>query len=547
MTYVEIFLLAGGLGLFLFGMNIMGSGLKSLAGEQLQNILERATRKPILGVALGTGATALVQSSGATVIMTIGFVSSGMMTLEQSVGVIMGANIGTTITGQIIAFHLTDFAPLILLIGAVLFLFIKNDRVHSVAQIILGFGMLFVGVKLMGDAVEPLRSSAAVIEVLDHLANPWLAMLIGLIVTSILQSSSSSVGIIQIFAMQGLLDVRMAVFMVVGTSIGAVVPELLASLSSSRNGKRAALAALVFNIFRTILCAAVLLIFPQILDLITASSMSAARQIAVMHTVMAIVSVLVLLPFSRGIAAITRRILPITDKEMRSAQKKLVYITNLDVPVSMKLAQARLEMMRMAHMAVDNLKLSIEAFFDRDAEKAEAVKDTEEVVDYLCHHITSALVSVRTESLSEQQLNQLGGMLRCASDFERVSDLAENIAEYTEDIIAHNYSFSSMGQNDMHKLCEKAVRAVDLSIEIYENHRLELVPESNALEEEIDALNQQCVENHISRVMKGVCNPRSGVVFAEMASDLERAADHAHNVVKAVDGLAPAIDMSGGD
>ena len=544
MTFVEIFLLAGGLGMFLFGMNIMGTGLRSLAGDKLQSILEKATRKPILGVALGVGATALIQSSGATTIMTIGFVSSGMMTLEQSIGVVMGANIGTTVTGQIIAFHLTDFAPLILLIGAVLYLFVKNDRVRAAAQIILGFGMLFVGVRLMGDAVEPLRSSPAVIEALDRLANPFLAVAIGLVIAAVLQSSSSAVGIIQIFAMQGLLDVRMAVFMVVGTSIGAVVPEILASLSSSRNGKRVAVSALIFNVFRVILCTAVLLIFPQILDAVTASSMAPARQIAVMHTAMAIVAVLVMLPFTKGIAALARKVLPITEKEMRSAQKKLVYITNLDVPVGMKLAQIRLEMMRMAHMALDNLRLAIDSFFERDAEKAEVVKDTEEVVDYLCHHVTSALVSVRTADLSEQQLNQIGAMLKCASDFERISDHAENVAEYTESVISHNNSFSEAGQKDMRELCDKALHAVEMSIDIYENRKLELIPESNDLEEVVDELNRSLVDRHVERVMKGDCDPRSGVLFAEMASDLERAADHAHNVVKAVGGVEQAIEMA---
>ena len=544
MTFVEIFLLAGGLGMFLFGMNIMGTGLRSLAGDKLQGILEKATRKPILGVALGVGATALIQSSGATTIMTIGFVSSGMMTLEQSIGVVMGANIGTTVTGQIIAFHLTDFAPLILLIGAVLYLFVKNDRVRAAAQIILGFGMLFVGVKLMGDAVEPLRSSPEVIAALDRLANPFLAVVIGIVIAAVLQSSSSAVGIIQIFAMQGLLDVRMAVFMVVGTSIGAVVPELLASLSSSRNGKRVAVSALIFNIFRVILCTAVLLIFPQILNAVTASPMAPARQIAVMHTAMAIVAVLVMLPFTKGIAALSRKFLPITEKEMRSAQKKLIYITNLDVPVGMKLAQIRLEMMRMAHMALDNLRLAIDSFFERDAEKAEVVKDTEEVVDYLCHHVTSALVSVRTASLSEQQLNQIGAMLKCASDFERISDHAENVAEYTESVISHNNSFSEAGQKDMRELCDKALHAVELSIDIYENRKLELIPESNDLEEVVDELNRSLVDRHVDRVMKGECDPRSGVLFAEMASDLERAADHAHNVVKAVDGVEQAVEMA---
>ena len=544
MTFVEIFLLAGGLGLFLFGMNIMGTGLRSLAGDKLQSILEKATRKPILGVALGVGATALIQSSGATTIMTIGFVSSGMMTLEQSIGVVMGANIGTTVTGQIIAFHLTDFAPLILLIGAVLYLFVKNDRVRAAAQIILGFGMLFVGVRLMGDAVEPLRSSPAVIEALDRLANPFLAVAIGLVIAAVLQSSSSAVGIIQIFAMQGLLDVRMAVFMVVGTSIGAVVPEILASLSSSRNGKRVAVSALIFNVFRVILCTAVLLIFPQILNAVTASPMAPARQIAVMHTAMAIVAVLVMLPFTKGIAALARKVLPITEKEMRSAQKKLVYITNLDVPVGMKLAQIRLEMMRMAHMALDNLRLAIDSFFERDAEKAEVVKDTEEVVDYLCHHVTSALVSVRTADLSEQQLNQIGAMLKCASDFERISDHAENVAEYTESVISHNNSFSEAGQKDMRELCDKALHAVEMSIDIYENRKLELIPESNDLEEVVDELNRSLVDRHVERVMKGDCDPRSGVLFAEMASDLERAADHAHNVVKAVGGVEQAIEMA---
>ena len=543
MTYIEVFLLLGGLGMFLFGMHLMGAGLRNVAGDRLQGILDKATRRPVMGVLLGIGATVLVQSSGATTIMSIGFVGSALMTLEQSVGVIMGANIGTTVTGQIIAFHLTDIAPLIIFIGAVIFLFLsKRDRIRSVSQIILGFGLLFEGFGLMDGAVAPLKESEIVIEVLDTLSNPFLAMLIGLAVTVILQSSSSSVGIFQVFAMEGLIDVRIAVFMVIGSNIGAVVPAFLAAIGMNREGKRTAMVSLIFNVFRTVLCAALLLIFPQIFDLFIGLSASPARQIANMHSAMAVFSVLVMLPFTGQIAALSRKLIPVTEKEARTARKKLVYITNLkNVPVAIALSQARLEMIRMAHLSEENLREAIENFFDPSQEAIDMIAQREEVVDYLCYNITGALVAVDITQLSEQQLNQLGGMIRCTEDFERVSDHAQNIAEYAQRIISEKLPFTADGLEDMRMLSDKAMKAVSMSVRIYEDHEYSLIEESYRLEAEVDDLNDLILNHHTARLMRNECDPRSGVVYTEMATDLERAADHAHNVVKGIDGVAVPI------
>ena len=311
MSIADFFALLGGVGLFLLGMTLMSSGLQSAAGDKVRTILEHATSNKIRGILLGTGVTVLIQSSSATDMMVIGFVNSGLMNLKEAIAVIMGANIGTTITAQITAFDLTAFAPLLLFIGCVMYLFMSRKKVKSVGMIILGFGMLFVGVGLIKDAIKPLSQSVQFEQFLAGLSNPVLAVLFGIAFTALLQSSSSSTVIFQTFAVQGILNYRTTVYLLIGAAIGSVTPNLLAGLTTNRNGKRSAVLNLVFNLLRAALLLTIISIFPQVLDLICRlSPNNIGRQIANTHTIFAIFSVLVLAPFSGLIVRLAELMIP---------------------------------------------------------------------------------------------------------------------------------------------------------------------------------------------------------------------------------------------
>ncbi len=323
MSILEFFSMLGGVGLFLYGMTIMSSGLQNAAGDKIRVILEHVTSNKLIGVILGIGVTVLIQSSSATDMMVIGFVNSGLMTLAQAILVIMGANIGTTITAQITAFDLASFAPILLFIGCIMYLFIKKPYVKHIGSIILGFGMLFVGISLIKDAIRPLAQSQPFINFLSRLSNPALAVLFGLAFTALLQSSSSSTVIFQAFAIQGLLEYHTAVYLVIGAAIGSVFPNILASLTTNRNGKRTALLNLTFNLFRAGILCFLLALFPGILDLIQRLSPNdIGRQIANTHTLFAIFAVLVMLPFSAQIARLTEKLIPILPEETRMLEGK---------------------------------------------------------------------------------------------------------------------------------------------------------------------------------------------------------------------------------
>ena len=346
MSLFELFSLLGGVGLFLYGMTIMSTGLKNACGENLRVILEHATKNKVISVVVGIAITMLIQSSSATDVMVIGFVNSGLMSLTQAIGVIMGANIGTTITAQITAFNLSAYAPMILFVGAVMYLFVKKDMVKYIGSVIMGFGMLFEGIALMKAAIAPLAETEAFINMISALENPFLIVLFGVLFTALLQSSSSATVIFQAFAVQGIITYETSVFLVIGAAIGSVTPNILASLTMSRNGKRTALLNLMFNLIRAAILMTLILIFPQILTVIKSLSPdNVARQIANTHTIFAIFAVLVMLPFSDYIVKLTQKLLPLKPEESRSGEeRKLMYMTQTGaIPSAVALSQAQRE------------------------------------------------------------------------------------------------------------------------------------------------------------------------------------------------------------
>ena len=537
MTAVDVFKLLGGVGMFLFGMTIMSNGLKNAAGEQMRVILENATKNRIVAVLVGIAVTMLIQSSSATDMMVIGFVNSGLMTLAQAIGVIMGANIGTTITAQITAFNLSTYAPVILFLGAILFLFVKKNLVKHIGEIILGFGMLFEGIGIMKEAIIPLSESAFFVRFLSSLSNPLLAVLFGVLFTAVVQSSSSSIVIFQAFAVQGLLTYQVAVYLVIGAAIGSVTPNLLASVTTNRNGKRTALLNLMFNLIRAAILLILITLFPQITQAIQRlSPADVGRQIANTHTIFAIAAVLIELPLSRQIVRLSEKLIPIRPEETKQAEdRRLVYmLNNRCIMPSVAISQARKEIVRMGQFARDNLEMAIDCFFSQDDEKAALVEETENTVNFLDHAITEGLIRIHAMDLSDLDSQRVSMMMRVVADIERLSDHAENIVEY-EAQVKHNHAvLSPTALEELREIARRSLESVDLCLKIFATDQFSLIPQAEAIENEVDDLERKIVSNHIERLMASECDPLGGVVFTDMASDLERCSDHAINIACAL-------------
>lgn len=537
MTIFEFFTLMGGVGLFLYGMSIMSSGLKNAAGEKMKVILEKATANRFIAVMVGIIVTLLIQSSSATDMMVISFVNSGLMELGQAIGVIMGANIGTTITAQITAFNLGAYAPMLLCIGALMFLFLKNKTVKHIGSIIMGFGMLFFGISVIKTAIISLSESEGFIVFLSTLKNPVIAVLFGVAFTALLQSSSSSVVIFQTFAVQGLLGYEMTVYLVIGAAIGSVTPNILASLTTNRNGKRTAILNLLFNLIRAALMIILINLFPSFLAFIqNLTPDNIGHQVANTHTIFAIISVLIELPFANLIVRLSEKIVPVRQEESRhEAERKLVYMVQKEqLPSSVALQQARLEISRMGKMAMQCLQDAVDSFFNQDDSLAERAMRTEDSIDILTDKIQERLIALRSMDYSEKAVQKISKMMLVASDIERISDHARNIAEFTEQYKVRKAVISETGLRELKELSEASLNTIRYSIDIFEKEDYSKIQEAERMEQSVDDLELAIINNHIERLMKAVCDPVGGVIFTDMSSDLERCSDHAVNIAFAL-------------
>ncbi len=537
MDIYGLFSLLGGVGLFLFGMSVMSSGLTNACGSNLQNILAKATGNTFKAVMVGLGMTLLIQSSSATDVMVIGFVNAKMMTLSQAVGVILGANIGTTITAQITAFDLGKYAPLILFIGAMMYLFVKKNLVKHIGEIIMGFGMLFVGIDILKQAILPLQESEEFISFMSSINNPVIAVLFGIAFTALLQSSSSSTVIFQTFAVQGLIPYSMAVYLVIGAAIGSVTPNILASLTTGRDGKRTAALNLIFNIYRAILLIILINIFPGILTAIQSLSPdSVARQIANTHTIFAIIAVATGVFLTRPMIWLAEKVIPVLPAEDEMKQeRKLQYMSALSsVPVSMAVDQAHREVTRVGRIAAQNLRDSIDCFFDYTEEKAEAVRNREESVNILNNTIPDAMAKLRSYDLSREHLHKISVMTISLTDIERISDHAINIVEYAEDMRQKRASLSDDALNELSHMASDSLSAVDISLDIFETEDFSRLGEQESLEKHVDMQESELIAHHVDRLMQNICDPTGAVVFTDMVADLERCADHADNLAHAL-------------
>lgn len=538
MKLTEVLSMLGGIGLFLYGMTLMSTGLKNAAGDRLRQILERVTSNRLAALLVGLVVTLLIQSSSATDMMLIGFVDSGLMPLAQAFGVILGANIGTTVTAQITAFDLTALAPFLLFVGCVIVLFVKKPFIQSISTVVLGFGMLFVGIGMMKGAIAPLSRTPAFIALVSALDNPIAGILFGIGFTALLQSSSSSVVIFQTFAQQGMLSYNETVWLVIGAAIGSVTPNLLASITASREGKRTALLNLFFNLFRACLISTLILLFPKILTAIQSLSPGdVARQVANTHTLFAITAAIIALPMQPLFLRLTHLVFPPLPEETRlKEQKSLAYLAHMEkYPDSVAIHEAQLEVNRMGNFARENLGIAIEYFFNpSDVEKGKRVAELESVVDYLNQAITDKLISLRSRNLSEKDIFRLTKMTQVTSNYERISDHAENIAEFTDRVKNENAVISEAGLSELRQMSDTVLKTLDVSMDVYSNNHLERLPEAEAYEQQVDDMQALFIEHHINRLMESKCDPLGGVIFTDMCTDLERCSDQAINIATAL-------------
>lgn len=535
MTIAEILSLLGGVGLFLFGMSIMSTGLKNSCGDNLQIILEKATTNKFVAVLVGIAMTVLVQSSSATDVMVIGFVNSGMMALSQAIGVILGANIGTTITAQITAFNIATFTPFLLFIGAVMYLFMKNNLTKHIGSVIMGFGMLFQGITIMKAAIAPLSQSQMFVQFLSGLRNPIMALLFGIAFTALLQSSSSSTVIFQAFVVQGLLDYDVAVYLIIGAAIGSVTPNLLAALTANRNGKRSAILNLLFNLIRAFVIIVIINVTP-LLTWIQSTSADPGRQIANTHTIFAILAVIILLPFTDYIIKLTYMFIPELPEETKAAEdRQLVFMTQVNnVPPNMAIHQAQLEAARMGAIAAENFEHAIDCFFDYSPEKVEDVEEREETVNILNHAIQDAMVKLQALDLTAENLRRISAITIAVTDIERISDHAENIIEYATRMKNKKTKLSKKASKELKEMADNSMEVVELAIDTFASENYDNLAKIEKIESKVDKQEKQLINHHVERLMENKCEPIAGVIFSDMVTDLERCADHAINIAYAL-------------
>ena len=535
-SFYDFLKLLGSLALFLYGMKIMSEGLQKFAGDRLRKILTAMTTNRVTGVLTGVLITALIQSSSATTVMVVSFVNAGLLTLSQSIGVIMGANIGTTVTSQLVSFNLSEIAPVFLMAGVIMVLFMNNPTVQKIGEVVLGFGVLFMGLTSMSSAMSVLRDSPLITSYLQTLDNHFLGVLFGFIMTAILQSSSVTVSIVLLMASQGLLSLPICFFIILGCNMGSCVSALLASLSGNKGAKRAAMIHFLFNVFGSIIIFTGLSIALEPITnfFLSISGGNLGRSVANAHTTFKIIEVLFMFPCTPLVVALTEKIIPGEDQKVH--HNELQYITEISLksPATM-IPQAKNELKRMADMAQENLDRSIKGFLNQSDEYLNKIYHREEDINNVSHAITDYLVKSNQLSLPLADQKILGSMFYVVNDIERIGDHAENFADYTKTELKHNTGLTGDAKEEIKKMYEAVSKLLKLSLESFMaqdgvNTQEDKLAEIAALEASIDKMERRYQKHHIKRLAKGDCEPRAGLLFSDMLSELERIADHSVNI-----------------
>ena len=534
MSVANILSMAGGLGLFLFGIRTMGDGLENAAGAKLKRMLEVLTGNRFLAVLVGFVVTAIIQSSTATTVMVVGFVNAGMMSLAQAVGVIMGANIGTTVTSLLIALNFSSVAAAAVLVGVILMLASKKTVVKNLGAIFTGFGLLFLGIDMMSDSMAPLRESAGfmnfIVTVSESPLRPLFGIILGIVMTAVLQSSSASVGVLQTLAMQGLVPLKFSVFVLFGQNIGTCLTALFSTVGAKKNSKRAAVIHLLFNLIGTGIFILIALLTPYV-EWIEKLSPDPMAQIAISHIVFNIVSTVVMFPFANVLVKLSCLLVPGQDDSESEMHCKFIDDRLLNTP-PFAVMQVSKEVARMAKLARDNFETSAHALINRSDKDLDKVMENEDVINYLNHHITSYLVKLNALDITDSDSDYIARVFHAINDIERVGDHAINLAEAAQHNIGEGLKFSDPAREELNQLCGSVVTLLERSMAAFDNQSLSdnEAKELSDLEEHIDDLTLECQDSHIFRLNRKECNTEAGMLYLNTITDFERVGDHAINI-----------------
>lgn len=540
----SLFSFIGGLGMFLYGMNIMADGMQKTAGSKMSQFLGMLTNNRLMAVLLGALITAIIQSSGATTVMVVGFVSAGVLNLTQAVGVIMGANIGTTITAWIVSmnqlgdafavFQPAFFAPLLIGIGAIFMLFGKKQRMKTAGEILVGLGLLFIGLDFMSSSISPYTDAPVFSEAFRLLgSNPLLGMIIGALVTALLQSSSASVGILQTLAMNGVVTTNAAIFITLGQNIGSCVTAMISSIGGARTAKRAAVIHLTFNVMGAVIFGVISFILFSLHPVLAAHNITSV-QISIFHTIFNLTNTALLFPFANQLVKLSGVFVPEDKKEPAVADEESETMKHLDERIfespAFAVETAAMEVVHMGQITMENVRRAMDAVLTKNANEVEDVYKTEQTINNMEKMLTEYLVKVNNLSLTERQKLVVNDLFYSINDIERVGDHAENLAEQAEYMVQHNISFSETGESDLHVICETAFSSFKHSINARQKGDMDDVRKVSQYEDEVDTLEEELREKHIERLSAGKCDPSAGVVFLDLISNLERISDHAYNI-----------------
>ena len=542
----NVFGFLGGLGMFLYGMNIMADGMQKTAGSKMSQFLSMLTNNRLMAVCLGALITAIIQSSGATTVMVVGFVSAGVLNLTQAVGVIMGANIGTTITAWIVsmsqlgdAFEVMKpgfYAPAIIGIGALLLVFAKSQKKKTIGEIMIGLGLLFIGLDFMSGSINPYTDAPIFAKAFEILGgNPLLGMIIGALVTALLQSSSASVGILQTLAMNGIVTTNAAIYITLGQNIGSCVTAMLSSMGGSRTAKRAAVMHLTFNVIGAIVFGSIGFIFFSLRPAFAASNINAV-QISIFHTIFNLTMTTLLFPFADVLVKISGMVVkekaeeePVAEDAETAATLKHLDERIFESP-AFAVETAALEVVHMGQITYENVVRAIDAVLTVNSDEVETVFKTEQTINNMEKMLTEYLIKVDNLSLTEKQKKVVNNLFYSVSDIERIGDHAENLAEQAQYMVEHGLQFSTTGADDLKSISDSVLKSFQYAIDARQNGNMEAVRKVSQYEDDVDSQEEELREKHIERLSAGECKASAGVVFLDIISNLERVSDHAYNL-----------------
>ncbi len=541
MEYLDIIIpFAGGLGMFIYGMQIMAQGLENAAGNKMKSLLEILTKNKLMGVLLGAAITAVIQSSSATTVMVVGFVNAGLMNLTQAMGVIMGANIGTTVTGWLVSsvewaefLSPSKLAPVAVIAGVIVMLTGKRRSTKDISSIVIGFGLLFIGITTMSDAVGPLREYEGFVNMFVVLGqSPVLGILAGAVVTAIIQSSSASVGILQSLAAAGLVPFSAAIYIIMGQNIGTCVTAILSGLGAKKNAKTAALMHLLFNIIGTVIFSTIVIVYFELMNPQAGVGAISQTQISLVHTIFNIGTTVLLFPASNLIIKLAKKIGNVKEDE-QDRGKVLLDERVLETP-GIALQSTINEAVRMGELVMETMETARDILFTKAQPAIDQIREDESIVDKLCAGITDYAVRLSTMQISEKEHETVAHLLQILSDIERVSDYCENISEYAETMIEKKVTFSDIAKSHMEEIMSETIDSYRYAIEAFRENSQEKALKVIEKETRIDELEIRLRTKHIARLADNQCSAEAGIVFLDALVGLERISDHARNIAEEV-------------